>query len=234
MISLQSVGKRFDSQWVFEGVDLHVPAGGAAAIVGPSGSGKSVLLRLIAGLMAPDQGTVRVASTDVGMLFQRNALFDSLSVIENLLFPLRQRKAITGPEARDRARQYLDWVGLSHVPDLAPSQLSGGMQKRLGIARALVLDPAVVLYDDPTAGLDPVTSRTIAELIRKLQKSPGSTKTTYVAVTNDMHRAYQLGDTIHLLARGRLFNGGTPDQVRNTREPALRQFALGLQEGPLS
>lgn len=236
MISLVSAGKRFDSQWIFRGVDLHVPAGGSAAIVGPSGSGKSVLLKLIAGLLIPDEGTVRVGSTDVGMLFQRNALFDSLSVIENLLFPLRERKGITGNEARDRARQYLEWVGLSHVLDLAPGQLSGGMQKRLGIARALVLEPAVVLYDDPTAGLDPVTSRTIAELIRELQEQHGGVagKTTFVAVTNDMHRAYQLGDTIHLLARGGLLCGGSPEEVRRTTEPSLRQFALGIQEGPLS
>jgi phospholipid/cholesterol/gamma-HCH transport system ATP-binding protein len=235
VISLQAAGKSFDSHWVFRDVNLHVPPGASAAVVGPSGSGKSVLLKLIAGLLLPDEGAVGVESSDVGMLFQRNALFDSLTVIDNLLFPLRERKGIIGKDAQDRARQYLHWVGLDHVLDHAPDQLSGGMQKRLGIARALVLEPSVVLYDDPTAGLDPVTSRKIAELIRSLQtKHHSGKKTTFVAVTNDMHRAYQLGDQIYLLAQGKLVLGGTPSQVQQSREPSLRQFVQGLQEGPLS
>lgn len=231
MIQLTGAGKKFDSTWVFRGVDLHVPAGGSAAIIGPSGSGKSVLLKLMASLLSPDEGTARVASSELGMLFQRNALFDSLSVVENLLFPLREKKGIQGREALRRAQQYLDWVGLGHAGELSPGELSGGMQKRLGIARSLILEPEVVLYDDPTAGLDPITSRKIAGLIRELQARHG---TTFVAVTNDMHRAWQLGDHVYLLAQGRLTAGGTPEQARHTTDPALRQFVHGMQEGPLT
>jgi len=236
VIRIQSAGKQFDSNWVFENVDLQVRTGGSAAIVGPSGSGKTVLLKMIAGLLTPDRGEVRVDTHDIGMLFQRNALFDSITVIENLLFPLRERKQIIGTPARELARQYLEWVGLGHVLDHMPEQLSGGMQKRLGIARALVLAPTVVLYDDPTAGLDPVTSRKIADLIRDLQskaESASGKKTTYIAVTNDIHRAYQLGDQLYLLAQGQLIQGGTPIQVRESRHPSIRQFVRGLQEGPL-
>ncbi len=236
MIQLTGAGKNFESTWVFRGVDLHVPAGGSAAIIGPSGSGKSVLLKLMAGLLSPDEGKVHISSSEVGMLFQRNALFDSLSVLENLLFPLREKKGIKGSEALTRAQQYLDWVGLGHAAHQSPGELSGGMQKRLGIARSLILEPEVVLYDDPTAGLDPITSKKIAELIRQLQQAarPSGRRMTFVAVTNDMHRAWQLGDRVYLLAQGRLIPGGTPDEARNTSDPALRQFVRGIQEGPLT
>ncbi|NDD91684.1 ATP-binding cassette domain-containing protein [bacterium] len=230
MIHLSGVGKSFDGRWIFRGVDLHVPRGGSAAIVGPSGSGKTVLLKTLAGLHSPDEGQVAIDSIEVGMLFQRNALFNSLSVLENLLFPLKERKGIEGAEAVQLGRQYLNWVGLSGTEQLSPDELSGGMQKRLGIARALIVRPEVVLYDDPTAGLDPITSRLIADLIRKLQSQSG---TTVIAVTNDMHRAYQLGDQILLMAQGSLTAGGTAEQVKHTKDPALRQFVNGLQEGPL-
>jgi len=231
VITLTGVGKSFDGRWIFRGVDLRVPRGGSAAIVGPSGSGKTVLLKTIAGLHAADEGRVVVESQEVGMLFQRNALFNSLSVLENLLFPLRERKGVVGSAALALAKQHLEWVGLSGTEQRSPDELSGGMQKRLGIARALIVEPEVVLYDDPTAGLDPITSRVIAELIRSLQARKG---TTVVAVTNDMHRAYALGDQIYLMAQGRLVSGGTADQVKRTQDPALRQFVNGLQEGPLA
>jgi len=140
-----------------------------------------------------------------------------------------------GSEALDRAREHLDWVGLGGTESLSPGELSGGMQKRLGIARALIVEPEVVLYDDPTAGLDPITSRKIAELIRDLQsKHAAVARTTFIAVTNDMQRAYQLGDQVYLLAQRKLLSGGSPDQVRSSRDPAIRQFVRGLQEGPLS
>ncbi|MBU6374768.1 MAG: ATP-binding cassette domain-containing protein [Bdellovibrionales bacterium] len=230
MIHLKGVGKSFDGRCIFSDVHLHVPRGGSAAIVGPSGSGKTVLLKTIAGLHHADQGQVTIESAELGMLFQRNALFNSLTVRENLLFPLKERKGIDGSEAIDLAKKYLEWVGLSGTDLLSPDELSGGMQKRLGIARALIVQPEVVLYDDPTAGLDPITSRLIAELIRKLQAQSG---TTVIAVTNDMHRAYQLGDQIFLMAQGKLTAGGTAEQVKKSQNPALRQFVNGLQEGPL-
>jgi phospholipid/cholesterol/gamma-HCH transport system ATP-binding protein len=226
VIDLKGVGK-----WVFKDLSLHVARGESVAILGPSGSGKSVLLKIIAGLIQSDQGTVRVESKNLGMLFQKNALFDSLTVEENLSFPLRERLGIRGSEADARISELLSAVKLSGNENLFPNELSGGMQKRLGIARALVVQPEVILYDEPTAGLDPITSRTIAEMIGSLQKKRGS---TIVTVTNDVHRAYQLADRIFLLAQGKLIDGGTPKQVHETQLPELRQFVNGLQEGPLT
>ncbi len=226
MIHLNGVDK-----WVFQDLSLNVARGESIAILGPSGSGKSVLLKIMAGLILPDQGTVRVESNNLGMLFQKNALFDSLTVEENLSFPLRERLAIQGSEADARINELLTAVQLKGSEKLFPNELSGGMQKRLGIARALVVNPEVILYDEPTAGLDPITSRTIAEMIGTLRKKRGS---TIVTVTNDVHRAYQLADRIFLLAQGRLIEGGSPDQVRETELPELKQFVNGLQEGPLT
>ncbi len=231
MIDVQGAGKQFGGRWAFRGLSLNVRKGESVALIGPSGGGKSVLLKLVAGLLAPDEGSVRVGTDNVGMLFQKNALFDSLTVLENLLFPLKERKGIRGPEARATASRFLDSVGLSGTENLYPDEISGGMQKRLGIARALIVEPEVILYDEPTAGLDPITSKTIAELIRKLRGKSGG---TVLCVTNDMQRAYQLGDRICLLAQGRLLEGGTPDQVKATSDPMLRQFIYGLKRGPLT
>jgi phospholipid/cholesterol/gamma-HCH transport system ATP-binding protein len=232
MIEVRGVGKRFPgTDWVFRGITLSVRERESVALVGPSGSGKSVLLKLIAGLLAPDEGTVTHQSSDIGMLFQKNALFDSLTVEENLLFPMKERMGVTGQPARDKARAFLKAVGLSGSENLFPDEISGGMQKRLGIARALIVEPKVILYDEPTAGLDPITSRTIADLIRDLRKEHGS---TLVTVTNDMQRAYQIGDRVCLLAQGALIEGGTPEEVQASADPRIRQFIYGLREGPLS
>ncbi|MCC7442054.1 MAG: ATP-binding cassette domain-containing protein [Bdellovibrionales bacterium] len=231
MIRLERVGKRFGDSWVFRELDLHVARGESVAIVGPSGGGKSVLLKIIAGLYAPDAGTIAVSTEDKGMLFQKNALFDSFTVVENLLFPLRERKRMEGAEAMKRAKGFLEAVGLSGNENLYPDEISGGMQKRLGIARALIVEPELILYDEPTAGLDPITSRKIADLIRDLRSKLGS---TVVTVTNDMQRAYQIGDRIHLLAQGRLSAGGTPDATKNSKDAAVRQFIFGLKDGPLT
>ncbi len=237
MIRLENLGKGFPekngvlSHWIFRNVQLHIPKNGSAAIVGLSGSGKSVLLKTIAGLLDPTEGKVGVNSPRLGMLFQKNALFTSLSVRENLLFPLRETAKITGHEADRLAEKFLGDVGLSGTDSLFPDELSGGMQKRLGIARCLILDPEVVLFDDPTAGLDPITSQKIAELIRGLQTH---TQMTFIAVTNDMQRAYQLGDQVYLLANGKLLGGESPAKTRETRDPAIRQFIFGQTEGPLT
>lgn len=231
MIRLSQVGKEFDDTWIFRGLSLNIPTGGACALVGPSGSGKSVLLKLIAGLIRPDEGTVEVSSQRLGMLFQNNALFDSLTVGENLLFPLKEALGVDGEAAHERMRAHLDDVGLTGTEALFPESLSGGMQKRLGIARALIVEPEVILYDEPTAGLDPITSRRIADLIIKLSKNA---KTTLFMVTNDMQRAYQTAKQIYLLAKGELVDGGTPEQVRATQHPAFKQFIFGLRSGPLS
>ena len=229
MITLDRLGKKFD-HWVFRNISFELDHGKSLAIIGPSGSGKSVLLKTIAGLLDAEEGTLSVKSPNLGMLFQKNALFNSLTVEENLLFPLRENKGVTGKTAIERARYFLQEVGLSGTQKLFPDELSGGMQKRLGIARALIVNPEVILYDEPTAGLDPITSRMIAELIRNLQTRSGS---TVIAVTNDIRRAYQLGDQIALLAPNLWVMGGSPADVQASRDPAIYQFVRGLNHGPL-
>lgn len=231
MIELTDLGKQFDGQWIFQHVSLKVAAGESVILLGPSGGGKSVLMKIIAGLLKPNQGSVSVKTKNVGMLFQKNALFDSLTVEENLLFPLKERAGVTGKAAKDRAGYFLRAVGLQGNEALFPDEISGGMQKRLGIARVLVVGPEVILYDEPTAGLDPITSRSIADLIQTLRRETGSTLLT---VTNDIQRAYQLGDRLCLLAQGGLRVGGTPAEVRGTLDPSLRQFINGLKTGPLT
>ncbi|MGK5082267.1 ATP-binding cassette domain-containing protein [Bdellovibrionota bacterium FG-1] len=231
MISIHGLGKQFDGTWVFRGLHLTVAPKESVVLIGPSGAGKSILLKVIAGLLPQDEGSVNIGTHNVGMLFQKNALFDSLTCEENLLFPLKERKGIIGAAAKERAAQFLTAVGLKGTENLFPDEISGGMQKRLGIARALIVEPQVILYDEPTAGLDPITSRTIADLICELRAQGGSTLLT---VTNDMQRAYQLGDRVCLLAQGALIEGGTPAQVQATQDPAIRQFIYGLKEGPLT
>jgi phospholipid/cholesterol/gamma-HCH transport system ATP-binding protein len=210
---------------------LHVSDKESVVLVGPSGGGKSVLLKTVAGLLPCDEGKIELGTKNVGMLFQKNALFDSFTCEENLLFPLKERKGVIGAEAKRLAAQFLESVGLKGTQNLFPDEISGGMQKRLGIARALIVEPELILYDEPTAGLDPITSRTIADLIRELRAKTGSTLLT---VTNDMQRAYQLGDRVCLLAQGKLVDGGTPAQVQATQDPAIRQFIYGLRQGPLT
>ncbi|MEK6578866.1 MAG: ATP-binding cassette domain-containing protein [Bdellovibrionota bacterium] len=231
MINLTGVGKRFHNHWVFKNINLSIAFKESVVLIGPSGSGKSVLLKMIAGLLVPDEGSIKLGSQDLGMLFQKNALFDSFTVENNLLFPLRERKNIVGAEAKKRAGAFLKAVGLEGTEKLYPDEISGGMQKRLGIARALIVEPEIILYDEPTAGLDPITSKTIADLIRQLRHEKGS---TLITVTNDMQRAYQLGDRIFLLAQGKLQTGGTPKEVQESRDPTLRQFIYGLKDGPLT
>jgi phospholipid/cholesterol/gamma-HCH transport system ATP-binding protein len=221
-------------KWIFRNLCLTVDPGQSVVLLGPSGSGKSLLLKLIAGLLTPSEGEVRLSSQNISMLFQRNALFDSLTVEENLLFPLREKHRGADQDrtfAYQKVNRLLEAVGLKGSEKNYPDEISGGMQKRLGIARALVIDPEIILYDEPTAGLDPITSKTIAQLIQNLRLQ---FKTTLVTVTNDIQRAYQMGDQIYLLARGRLIAGGNPKQVQDTSHPELKQFIYGLRQGPLT
>lgn len=217
--------------WILRDVSLNVRRQESLVVVGTSGSGKSTFLKLLAGLLVPTQGEIERATSNVGMLFQKNALFDSVNVLENLLFPLREVKGMTGNKAHEAAMSMLTAVGLDAARDLFPDEISGGMQKRLGIARALIVEPELILYDEPTAGLDPITSQSIATLILDLKKQRGS---TLVTVTNDVHRAYALGDRIGIFVDGKWIEGGTPLEVRRTVEPHLKQFFLGELEGPLT
>lgn len=242
MIQVEGVSKTFIEGaplTVLRDVSFEVQKGKALVILGQSGSGKSVLLKILAQLLDPDQGRVEILSTNIGMVFQKNALFDSLTVEENLKFAMEERGGVGARTQLAKIAKFLEWVGLSHATKLMPNELSGGMQKRLAIARALIVQPEVLLYDEPTAGLDPITSRMIADLMLKLKAEFG---TTIVCVTSDVLRAYQLGDQIGLLtphmgrarAGSTFLNVGTPEEARTSRDPLFRQFLDGLTKGPLT
>lgn len=235
MIQVNSISKAWLNRTVLHGVSFSLKPGKSFVILGQSGIGKSVLLKILAGLITPDTGAVQIRSHNIGMLFQRNALFDSFSVEENLEFPLKERTTLTKIERKKRILKFLEWVELSQCEHLFPHELSGGMQKRLGIARALIVEPEVIFYDEPTAGLDPITSRTIADLILRLKKEMAS---TLVCVTSDVLRAFQLADSIGLLIRSsqgaRLTLAGTPEEAGRSTDPSLQQFLRGLTHGPLT
>ena len=221
MIRLQNIFLHFRDRPVLENVNLTVKAREAVGIIGPSGAGKSMILKMIAGIIQPSNGSITVVSDKVSMLFQKNALFDSFSLLNNLLLPLSETLGIEGPEAEDRSMKMLKAVGLDHAAHLFPDEISGGMQKRLGIARALIIEPEVILYDEPTAGLDPITSKSIAELMLSLH---AANKTTLVMVTNDLQRAYQVSDTIVFCHRNRLDVLGSPETVKASQDPEVRNF----------
>lgn len=245
-LALQDVSMSFGDNSVLKNVTVGVAKGECLVLVGPSGKGKTVVLKLFAGLLAPVAGKVMIDGEDLhqlhhsererlllhmGMLFQKNALFDSLSVRENIAFPLREKSELTETEIQERVEYFLEQVGIAHARDLYPDEISGGMQKRLGIARALALKPEIVLYDDPTAGLDPITSRRIIELILKLRQE---NKSTVVAVTNDMARAYQMADRIAMVVDQELIVTGNQQQTLAHKDPRVAQFVRGLLEGPLT
>jgi len=244
-IVIDAVHKSLGSRQVLRGVSLNVAAGESVAIIGRSGTGKSVLLKHVVGLMVPDAGTVRVDGVDVpslgtndllelrkmmGMLFQGGALFDSMSVGENVGLPLREHTKVDETQVELVVKEKLHLVGLEGVQDLRPSSLSGGMKKRAALARALALNPKIMLYDEPTTGLDPITSDLINRLIRRLQERLGITS---IAVTHDMKSAYHIADRIAMLHEGRIHAVGTPAEIQSSTDPAVRQFIEGSAEGPL-
>lgn len=221
MIELRDVSLQIKDRIILENVTLGIQPREAFGIIGPSGAGKSVLLKMIAGLILPSSGRIQVESQKVSMLFQKNALFDSFTLLQNLLVPLAETRDIHGSEAEDRSMSLLKAVGLHQSAHLHPDEISGGMQKRLGIARALIIEPEVILYDEPTAGLDPITSKSIAELMLKLHRE---NQTTLVMVTNDLQRAYQVSDRIGFCMNKRLTTHGSADAVKQTQDPELRHF----------
>ncbi len=233
------VQKAFGPKKVLRGVDLDVSRGETVVVLGGSGSGKSVLLRHAVGLFRPDSGQVFVDGVDisdleedqlletrkkVGMLFQSGALFDSMTVGENVSFALLEHTDWDGDLVLARAGEVLQLVELEGVLDLMPSDLSGGMRKRVALARAIALAPAAILYDEPTTGLDPITANTINHLIRSLQKRLGVTS---IVVTHDIHSAFTVGDRIAFLHEGRILFHGTTAEARAAREPLLRNFLQG-------
>jgi phospholipid/cholesterol/gamma-HCH transport system ATP-binding protein len=225
MIILEGLSVSFKkSESLFNNINLAVRRGETFVLLGASGTGKSTLLKIISGLMSPTSGRVTVNTSKLGMLFQKNALFDSLSIFENLAFPLREQSDLSEVEITSQVRLYLNAVGLEHAEKLFPDEISGGMQKRVGIARALILKPEVILYDDPTAGLDPITSRMIAELIIKLKSEHQSTS---IVVTNDMSRAFQMADRLGILMEGLLHVTGTIEETKKNPNAQVQRFIRG-------
>jgi phospholipid/cholesterol/gamma-HCH transport system ATP-binding protein len=245
-IGYEDLHKSFGGKAVLRGVDLEVREGETLVILGGSGSGKSVLLRHTIGLMAPDRGRVRVESTDLtglseedlvpvrkklGMLFQGGALFDSMDVFENVAYALREHSDLGEEEIAARVRQKLELVELDpSVETLMPSDLSGGMRKRVALARAIALDPRGILYDEPTTGLDPITAHAINLMIRSLQRT---LNVTSVVVTHDIASAWEVGDRIAFLDEGKMAFVGTLEGARKAAHPRLRAFLAGLGGGDL-
>jgi phospholipid/cholesterol/gamma-HCH transport system ATP-binding protein len=237
VIELQNVHKSFGPQTVLKGVDLAVGQGETLSVLGRSGTGKSVLLRLIVGLQKPDAGSIRVRGQDItglsldelnevrkkiGFLFQQAALYDSLRVEENVAFPLRRHTKLSAKEQRGRAHELLDRVGIrkEHWRKM-PSQISGGMQKRVGLARALALEPEILLFDEPTSGLDPMSAGEINELILNLQQEH---RTTSIVVTHDLHGARAISDQLALLHHGNVLISGTFEDLKKSQDGFVTQF----------
>jgi phospholipid/cholesterol/gamma-HCH transport system ATP-binding protein len=237
------VWKAFGEVTVLRGLDLTVPRGATLTVMGGSGSGKTVLLRLIAGLVKPDRGRLQVLGVDtvplreeallplrrrMGFVFQGAALFDSLTVRENVAYPLREHARLSEPEVGRRVRQLLERVGLGPEEEgKLPAELSGGMKKRVGIARALVLGPELVLYDEPTAGLDPTNARLITELISGLRAE--NVSETAMIVTHDFEFARVVSDLLAVLIEGRIAALGTPDEIARSARADVQAFLSGRQ-----
>ena len=244
MIEIRGLHKSFGAHQVLRGVDLQVQDGQSVVVIGGSGSGKSVLMKHIIGLLKPDKGSVLIDGIDIvkldakhlnearkkfGMLFQGAALFDSMTVWENVSFVLL-RSGMRPAEAKQVAIEKLRLVGLAGVEDLMPAELSGGMRKRVGLARAIAHQPQILLYDEPTTGIDPIMADAINDLIIKMREE---LLVTSVTITHDMHSAYKIADRIAFLYEGRIVETGTPNEIKNTSNPLTRQFITGSAKGPI-
>lgn len=244
-IRLRGLTKSFGSKRVLDGIDLDVREGESLVLIGGSGTGKSVLLKHMIGLLHPDRGTVEVDGVDLstldnraitefrrrfGMAFQEGALFDSMNVRDNVGFPLKRQTDLPAAEIRDRAEGCLEMVKLAGVGDKMPSELSGGMRRRVGFARAIALEPAIVLFDEPTTGLDPVTTALINDVILDLL---GRLDSTAITITHDMTSAFKIADRIGMLHEGRIIALAPPDEFRALDDPRVVQFIEGRAEGPL-
>jgi phospholipid/cholesterol/gamma-HCH transport system ATP-binding protein len=239
------VVKRLAAVPVLNGLNVAIPNDTITVVLGPSGTGKSVLIKHLIGLMFPDSGDVQVLGQSVpsltmpellklrrriGVLFQDGALFGSMSVFDNIAFPLRQHTDLSEAQIGERVRQRLTDVGLAEAVDYAPSQLSGGMRKRAGFARALVTEPDVVIFDEPDSGLDPVRTALLCELIKEIHEQLGG---TYIVVTHDIASARRIGEYIALLWRGRIVEAGDAERMFSSENPFVRQFLSGSASGPL-
>ena len=246
MIEIQELFKNFGGKEVLRGVNLNIRDGETLVIIGRSGCGKSVLLKHIIGIMEPDKGKILIDGTDLfslssreqdqfrlslGMLFQGAALFDSLAVGPNVGFSLTEHTNLSAEVIRAKVAEKLALVGLSGIENHMPGELSGGMKKRVGLARAICNEPKIILYDEPTTGLDPINADVINDLILRMQER---LKVTSIVVTHDMTSAYKVANRIAMLHDGKIIGAGTPDEIKSTTNPVIRQFITGSARGPIT
>jgi phospholipid/cholesterol/gamma-HCH transport system ATP-binding protein len=244
-VELADVSFGYDRRPVLDGISMIIPRGKVVAIMGGSGCGKTTILRLIGGQLRPDSGRVSVAGQSVpdldrdelfamrrklGMLFQFGALFTDMTVFENIAFPMREHTELPDELIRDLVLMKLHAVGLRGAAELKPSELSGGMARRVALARAIALDPMLVMYDEPFAGLDPISLGVVGQLIRKLNDALGITS---VVVTHDVYESLKIVDYLYFVSAGRIVAQGTPDEVRASGDPFVRQFVDGEADGPV-
>lgn len=245
MIELVDVHKSFQGQKVLDGVNLSIETGKITVIIGRSGGGKSVLLKHIIGLLKPDKGQILVDGVDItrlndrqlnevrklfGMLFQEAALFDSMNVGENVAFPLKEHTLLKQNIISEIVKQKLLQVGLKNVSHKLPSELSGGMRKRVGLARAIALDPKIILFDEPTTGLDPIMADDIDTLLMKTQEQTGA---TCIVISHDIPGTFKIAHTIAMLYKGKIIEVGTPDKFRSSDNAIVQQFIHGTSQGPV-
>jgi len=245
MIEIIDLHKSFDGQKVLNGVNLKIAEKEVVTIMGMSGCGKSVLIKHIIGLLMPDRGSISIEGVDItrldtkeldkirerlGVLFQGGALFDSLTVYGNIAFPLREKTKLSKGEIRDRVINALEDVGLKGMGKKYPGELSGGMKKRVAVARALISEPAIVLFDEPTTGLDPIIASSIHVLIKSTHKKYGYTG---VVISHEVPKIFEITDKVAMLHNGIIIEVGTPEEIQNSTNLIVRQFITGSHEGPI-
>jgi phospholipid/cholesterol/gamma-HCH transport system ATP-binding protein len=245
MIQVIDVHRSFGSQQVLRGVSLRIHKGEILAIVGRSGSGKTVLLRLLIGLVRPDRGQILIEETDLtqlsgrrldrvrerfGMLFQGGALFDSMTVFDNVAFPLREKTKLSESEIAAQVQKMLENVGLADMGYKFPAELSGGMKKRTALARALITNPSIILFDEPTTGLDPILARAIHQLI---QETHDAFEYTAVIVSHEIPEVFEIATRVAVIHEGRIIAEGTPEMIVKSPDPFIQQFISGSLEGPV-
>ncbi len=246
MIEIKNLYKTFDSKNVLNGLDLTIKTAETKVIIGRSGVGKSVLLKSIIGLIKPDSGSIKVNGVEVtdllekeydkirmeiGMVFQGGALFDSMTVGENVAFVLSEFMKLDKKTIDDKVADALAMVGLKGIENMPPSKLSGGMKKRVSLARVLCMEPQIILYDEPTSEVDPITADAINNLICELRDK---LKVTSIVVTHDMNAAYKVADSIAMFYHGHVIADGSPDEIKNSTHPVVRQFIRGEARGPIT
>jgi len=245
LIEIRKLCFQYGDRWIFNNVDIDIPRGKITALMGPSGTGKTTLLRLIGGQLCPDSGSIDLAGKniaqlsrtdlfkvrrEIGMLFQSGALFTDLSVFENVAFPLRVHTRLPETMIRDLVLMKLQAVGLRGARELMPNELSGGMARRVALARAIILDPRLVMYDEPFAGQDPISKGVLIHLIRTLNKTLGLTE---IIVSHDVYETASIADYIYVIAEGQIIGRGTAAEILNSQDPLVNQFIHGSPNGPV-